>query len=177
MSITASQERELEYIHVAMVREHLTRLPSFPLPAGYRLRYYRRGEDRLWAEVEASVDEFPTVDRALAHFEQEFGPHRRSRPPAGREIQQRAGVEDHASSGHSPASIGSSGSYPIRILRITGCGRSRSETRCGTRSATGRPLRQINTLSPDFSISARTADNCVLAACTLSVFTLPDYAP
>jgi len=59
-----------------MVREDLTALPSFPLPDGYRLCTYRRGEERLWAQVETSVDEFPTVDRALAHFEEEFGPHR-----------------------------------------------------------------------------------------------------
>ena len=76
MTITAAQERALEHIPVAMVREELTQLPSVPLPDGYRLRYYRRGEDCLWAEIETCVGEFPSVERALAHFEKEFGPHR-----------------------------------------------------------------------------------------------------
>ena len=74
--LTAASERALEHIPLAMVREDLTSLPSFPLPGGYRLCPYRRGEESLWAQVEVSVDEFPTIDRALAHFEEEFGPYR-----------------------------------------------------------------------------------------------------
>ena len=76
MTITAERERDLEHISVTMVREDLTDLPDFPLPPGYELRYSCRGEDSLWADVEVSVAEFPTVERALAHFEKEFGPHR-----------------------------------------------------------------------------------------------------
>lgn len=74
MILTALQEKQLERIPVVMVREDLTGLPWFPLPAGYRLRYFRRGEAPLWAEIEVAVGEFPTLERALAHFEQEFGP-------------------------------------------------------------------------------------------------------
>jgi len=76
MILTPRQEEELEHIPVAMVRETLTDLPSFALPTGYRLRRYRRGEERLWAEIETAVAEFPTVERALAHFEKEFGAYR-----------------------------------------------------------------------------------------------------
>lgn len=76
MTITAEQEKALEYHPVTMVREDLSDLPQFPLPAGYRLRPYCRGEDQVWAEIETSVGEFPTVERAMAHFEKEFGPHR-----------------------------------------------------------------------------------------------------
>jgi len=75
MTITVMQERELEHIPVVMVREDLTALPSFPLPPGYRLRSYRHGEASLWAEIEVSVGEFPTVEQALMHFEKEFGPY------------------------------------------------------------------------------------------------------
>jgi len=75
MTITAFRERNLEHIPVVMVREDLTTVPSFPLPPGYRLRCYRRGEAPLWAEIEVSVGEFPTLERALAHFEKEFGPY------------------------------------------------------------------------------------------------------
>lgn len=74
MTIPVMQERELEHIPVVMVREDLTNLPSFPLPPGYRLRYFRCGEAPLWAEIEVSVGEFPALEQALAHFEKEFGP-------------------------------------------------------------------------------------------------------
>jgi GNAT superfamily N-acetyltransferase len=74
VTLTARQEKDLEPIPVIMVREDLAALPSFPLPPGYRLRYFRRGEGPLWAEIEVSVGEFPTVEQALAHFEKEFGP-------------------------------------------------------------------------------------------------------
>ena len=64
------------HIPVVMVRDDLTDLPSYPLPAGYRLRYYRTGEDRLWAEIEIAVASFDSVDKALEYFESEFGPGR-----------------------------------------------------------------------------------------------------
>lgn len=74
MTLTALQEKQLEPIPVVMVKEDLAVVPSFPLPPGYRLRYFRRGEGPLWAEIEVSVGEFSTMEQALAHFEKEFGP-------------------------------------------------------------------------------------------------------
>lgn len=76
MRIEAVWERKQEFIPVVMVREDLTDLPAFPLPEGYRLRYFRAGEDHLWAEIEVAVASFDSMDRALAGFEREFGPGR-----------------------------------------------------------------------------------------------------
>ena len=41
LRIAAASEKALERISLAMVREDLTALPSFPLPDGYRLCTYR----------------------------------------------------------------------------------------------------------------------------------------
>ncbi len=76
MRINAAWEREQEHIPVVMVREDLTDPPSFPLPRGYRLRYYRNGEDHLWADIEVAVASFDARHRALACFEREFGQDR-----------------------------------------------------------------------------------------------------
>ncbi|MBI3947684.1 MAG: GNAT family N-acetyltransferase [Armatimonadetes bacterium] len=65
----------MERISVAMVRPHLRDLPTHPLRPDYRIRTFRPGEADVWAEIEASVGEFPSVERALAHFEREFGAH------------------------------------------------------------------------------------------------------
>lgn len=76
MRIDRHWERKQKHVPVVMVRDDLTDLPSFPLPEGYRLRYYRAGEDRLWAEIEIAVASFDSVDKALEYFESEFGPGR-----------------------------------------------------------------------------------------------------
>lgn len=68
----------MEYIPVTMIRADLEGLPSFPLPAGYRIRRFRRGEEPHWAEVESAAGEFAHPERALARFLEEFGgPSRR----------------------------------------------------------------------------------------------------
>ena len=76
MRVTAAQERALEHISLAMIKEDLTDLPSHALPPGYGLRTYRPGDERCWAEITVSVDEFKEVDRALAYFADEFGAER-----------------------------------------------------------------------------------------------------
>ncbi|HHX39942.1 MAG TPA: GNAT family N-acetyltransferase [Armatimonadetes bacterium] len=63
----------MEYIPVTMIRADLEGLPSFPLPAGYRIRRFRRGEEPHWAEVESAAGEFAHPERALARFLEEFG--------------------------------------------------------------------------------------------------------
>ena len=76
MRIDREWERRQLHIPVVMVREDLTDLPVYSLPAGYRLRYYRDGEDHLWGKIEIAVASFDSMDKALAYFESEFGPGR-----------------------------------------------------------------------------------------------------
>lgn len=63
----------MEYIPVAMIRPHLEDLPRFPLPGGYRIRLYRRGDETHWAAIESAAGEFQTPEAALTHFRSEFG--------------------------------------------------------------------------------------------------------
>ncbi|MDO8588523.1 MAG: GNAT family N-acetyltransferase [Armatimonadota bacterium] len=64
----------MEQISVTMVRGNLENLPSYDLPAGFRIRYFKRGEERLWAEIEVAADEFDgNLDLALERFDSDFG--------------------------------------------------------------------------------------------------------
>ena len=62
------------------------------------------------------------------------------------------------------------GSYPILILLKAGCTLIRLARWCGTRSATGTPLRQMTKDSLEFSTVARRLEKLVFASCTFTVF-------
>jgi len=62
----------MESIPVAMVRPDLDKLPGYPLPAGYSFRLFRRGEERVWAELQTAVGAFEGVEKALERFGEEF---------------------------------------------------------------------------------------------------------
>lgn len=66
---------KIEYIPVTMINENLAEAPYFPLPDGFYSSTYRKGDDIWWAKIEASVNEFKSVDKALEHFHSEFGSH------------------------------------------------------------------------------------------------------
>ncbi|MCC8022773.1 MAG: GNAT family N-acetyltransferase, partial [Clostridiales bacterium] len=61
-------DKTLPYYHIVMVlpagRNPCTQPPD--VPDGYRLHLYRPGEESLWAELEASVGEFPGRGAALS---------------------------------------------------------------------------------------------------------------
>ena len=57
------------------MEHNLERIPSFPLPAGYRYRYFDTQKDaKLWANVVTKTKEFPYVDQAKKRFDEEFSP-------------------------------------------------------------------------------------------------------
>jgi GNAT superfamily N-acetyltransferase len=62
----------MERISVSMVREDLENIPDCPLPSGYRLRTFQRGEERIWAEVQTRAGNFESVEKALEQFDKEF---------------------------------------------------------------------------------------------------------
>ena len=45
------------------------------LPEGYSFRTYDSGDEKHWAAIETSVDEFESIDRALTYFDREFAPN------------------------------------------------------------------------------------------------------
>jgi len=58
-------------IVLKMVRSDLENLPEFPLPAGYRLRGYQRGDDELWQRIQTAADRLIQTKPAL--FAEQFG--------------------------------------------------------------------------------------------------------
>jgi GNAT superfamily N-acetyltransferase len=56
---------------VTMVRPTLTHLPAWPLPAGYRLRTYRPGDEHAWVALHVDADLYNDVD--LDTFARTYG--------------------------------------------------------------------------------------------------------
>lgn len=56
---------------VCMVRPTLDHLPQWPMPAGYRLRTYRPGDEHAWVAMHVDADLYNDVD--LAVFEATYG--------------------------------------------------------------------------------------------------------
>lgn len=56
---------------VCMFRPHLNNLPQWPLPAGYRLRLYRPGDEAVWVALHVDADLYNDVE--LATFERTYG--------------------------------------------------------------------------------------------------------
>lgn len=52
-----------------------TALPQVDLPAGYSIQPFQAGDERQWAEIEASVGEFEDSQEALRYFRQTYLPH------------------------------------------------------------------------------------------------------
>lgn len=58
-----------------MVRNDLLDIPEFALPDGFRMRLFGEGDEKTWARIETSVDEFKSEEAALERFQKEFGLH------------------------------------------------------------------------------------------------------
>ncbi|MBN1341356.1 MAG: GNAT family N-acetyltransferase [Phycisphaerae bacterium] len=65
--------RELENINIGMIRPHLRDIPDLPLPDGYSMRLYRKGEGPLWTEIVRRAEPFLEIDDD--RFDKEFGAH------------------------------------------------------------------------------------------------------
>lgn len=62
-------------IPLTMIRPHLQGIPDVALPAPYRIRSFRPGDEHLWAAIEWRAGEFPSQEQAELHFNREFGKH------------------------------------------------------------------------------------------------------
>ncbi len=65
----------MKRIPLKMIREDLLNIPAKPLPAGFKLRMFEKGDEQEWARIETSVDEFKNKETALERFNKEFGPY------------------------------------------------------------------------------------------------------
>lgn len=55
------KESLVEYISVVMLRENLKDIPQYPLPEGYRMRTYRRGDRKTWLAVLKASEPFVKI--------------------------------------------------------------------------------------------------------------------
>ena len=68
-------DKSIPYKAVLMKRPRGTPWKPYALPAGFSFGFYRPGDERDWADIEASVLEFADADAALAYYGKEFAPH------------------------------------------------------------------------------------------------------
>lgn len=64
---------ETPNVDVHMVRDNNANFPIYELPAGYRFRMYREGDDVTWTELQAAAEPFFQVTPEL--FVREYGQH------------------------------------------------------------------------------------------------------
>ncbi|MBE6366337.1 MAG: GNAT family N-acetyltransferase [Lentisphaerae bacterium] len=55
-----------------MRREKLNKLQVPELPDGYYFKFYEPGNENDWARLESLVDEFPSLEKALEYFNNEY---------------------------------------------------------------------------------------------------------
>ncbi|MEN6356500.1 MAG: GNAT family N-acetyltransferase [Armatimonadota bacterium] len=65
----------MERIPVSMTRGNLDNIPEYPLPAGYKFRFFKRGEELVWAQMQVDVGAFESIEKAMERYNSEFAPH------------------------------------------------------------------------------------------------------
>lgn len=70
-------DKSVPYIDVMMHRPSGAAVSEFPLPEGYTFSLFQAGDERAWAEIEASVGEFDTPIDALLYFQKTYLPYAR----------------------------------------------------------------------------------------------------
>lgn len=68
-------DKSLEYYRVILKRVPGTPVPQVELPEGYFFSVYRAGDEQAWGEIEASVQEFETVEGAVRYFSEHYVPY------------------------------------------------------------------------------------------------------
>jgi len=65
------QPRPPDYERVVMIRPTLTGLPWYDCPPGFRIRWYRSGDEEHWVRIHQLADHYNKASLAL--FENQFG--------------------------------------------------------------------------------------------------------
>ncbi|HTL52613.1 MAG TPA: GNAT family N-acetyltransferase [Planctomycetota bacterium] len=65
-------------VQVNMLRDSAAAVPQYALPAGYRFRIWRPGDDATWTTVQRRAEPFLTIGDDL--FEKQFGDRRAALP-------------------------------------------------------------------------------------------------
>ena len=67
-------DKSVKYYHIIMRRKKGTFVPHFSLPEGYKYVIFKSGDEKEWAEIEASVKEFDRAVDALVYFQKDYMP-------------------------------------------------------------------------------------------------------
>ena len=67
-------DKTIPYVDVIMRRKKETPVPCIKLPDGFIFSHFIDGDEKAWAEIEASVLEFPNISDALIYFQKEYKP-------------------------------------------------------------------------------------------------------
>lgn len=67
-------DKSLRYYDVLMKREKGRTYKEYQLPEGYNFIPFKQGDEKEWAEIEASVGEFNRAVDALVYFQREYLP-------------------------------------------------------------------------------------------------------
>jgi len=68
-------DKSIPYAKLMMVRKAGTPIPVFPLLDGFKYVFYKDGDEKDWARIETSVDEFNSEFAALLRFKEDFLPY------------------------------------------------------------------------------------------------------
>lgn len=68
-------DKSLEYIEIVMRRRKGKFVRDFPLPDGFKFTFFEEGNESDWAEIESSVGEFDSQEKALEYFEGRYLPY------------------------------------------------------------------------------------------------------
>lgn len=70
-------DKSIPYYRVIMKREKGSFLKEFRLPEGFKFTLFKSGDEKEWAEIEASVGEFNRAVDALVYFQEDFLPYKK----------------------------------------------------------------------------------------------------
>lgn len=69
-------DKTVPYIGFIMIKTDIENYPKFELPEGYEIVFYKEGDEKHWALLELSVEEFDNYETALDYFTKEFMPRK-----------------------------------------------------------------------------------------------------
>ena len=65
-------DKSLPFYSVVLCKKDTENYPHYSLPEGYSFSLYRAGDEESWAELECSVGQFDSQEKALAGFRDQF---------------------------------------------------------------------------------------------------------
>jgi GNAT superfamily N-acetyltransferase len=66
-------DKTVKYVFLHMTYNNLENIPEYQLPEGFWFRFYRPGDENIWAEIEVSSGDLPDKDTALKRFHEDYG--------------------------------------------------------------------------------------------------------